>query len=54
MKIDINKQRYEFNVSTWVTFDTKSKLYEIAFNENRTVADVVRKFIEKGVDEYGR
>ena len=52
LKIDIPK--YEYNVSTWVTLETKKVLYEIAFNEKRSVADVVRKFIEKGVSEYGR
>lgn len=48
------KQTYDFNVSTWVTYDVKKKLYELANRNKVTVSHIVREIIEKGVDEYGR
>ena len=50
----MSKKALEFNVSTWVSFDVKQKIYEIAHQNNTTVSSVVRAIIEKGVNEYGR
>ena len=46
-------QGYDYNVSTWVNYDVKKKLYEIAERENRTISNIVREIIEKGVVGYG-
>lgn len=47
-----NKGRLDFNVSTWVSFDTKKRLYEIAELEKTTVSDITRRLLEKAVNEY--
>jgi hypothetical protein len=47
-----DKERLDFNVSTWVSLDVKKRLYEIAELENTTVSKIARRFLEKGVSEY--
>ena len=47
-----NKERLDFNVSTWVSLDVKKRLYEIAAREKTSVSDITRRFLEKGLSEY--
>lgn len=47
-----NKERLDFNVSTWVSLDVKKRLYEIAELEKTTVSKIARRFLEIGVNEY--
>lgn len=48
------EERNDFKVGTFVSYDVMKELYEIAEKENVTVNRVIRKFIEKGVNDYGR
>lgn len=52
MTIDIPITRMK-EVRTQVTLETMKELYEIVLIEDCTVDELVRKFIEKGVSEYG-
>ena len=45
---------YMCNVSVWVTCETKSHIYEICYDENKSISDVVRNLIEKGLIEYDK
>ena len=45
-------EHFDFNVSTWVSLSVKQKLYEIAEQENSTIAEVVRNIIVKGLENY--
>lgn len=47
-----HNERLDFLVSTWVSFDTKRLLHEIAYNEQTTVSEIARRFLEKGISEY--
>lgn len=46
------KQTYDYNVSTWVTYEVKKRLYEIAEAKDVTMGTLVREIIEKGIGEY--
>lgn len=45
-------ERKDFPVSTWVSFDTKNKLYKMAKDADITVSEVVRRLLEKAIAEY--
>lgn len=45
-------ERKDFPISTWVSFDTKNKLYKIAEDGDTTVSEVVRRLLEKAIMEY--
>ena len=45
-------ERFDYNVSTWVSLDLKNKLYEIAEQENTSISNIVRLLLEKCVNEY--
>ena len=44
--------KLDFLVSTWVTFDLKNELYQIAYREKTSVSDIARRLLEKGVSDY--
>lgn len=48
------KERNDFMVNTFVSYNVMRDLYEIAEKEKVTLSRVIRKLIEKGVSEYGK
>ena len=50
--IEIPKET-TLNMTINVSYDTMKRLYEIAAKENVIINSIVRKFIEKGLNEYG-
>ena len=53
MKKDF-KERYDFDVSSCVSYDVKRKIYELAEKEEVTVSTMVRLLIEEGLENYER
>ena len=41
-----------FPVNTWVTREVKEKLYEIAERDGIAIAEIARRILAKGVEEY--
>lgn len=51
---DCFMSKLDCRMNFMLTIDTKKRLKEIARQEETTVSDVMRTFIDKGVAEYGR
>ena len=54
MTINIPKFRCDHKVWAWLSADTYAKVCQMANDEECLTDVMVRKLIEKGVDEYGR
>ena len=47
-------KQFDDKIMISLSSEDKCKIYEISMEEDRTMASVIRKFIKKGLSEYGR
>jgi predicted DNA-binding protein len=40
------------HIQSMVNIEIKKRLYEIAIREKTTISDIVRKLVEKGIEDY--